>query len=874
MPVYVIDTLKPKNGLDFPVVEAVDVAVEGYLNLADAVTHFATDTAIAAINAALNGKADTSAITNLQSQIDQIAQAAGSGTADTEVAQARVDAEGVSHSTLKDRIDSCEVYAHNVQAELESLENGYNNKIIDSWTNNTYQVDDNTIILYPTSKALITPAFDISEGMTVSATVPQGYTISYVYLDAYPTFTRRGIASTSSFVVSAGFTKCFALIQKSDNTSLTPSEGVPVNTSLKNSYVSLLETTVSDLNAVESEISDAQVGADNHVYSSLKNRLDSEISYIYEDLHEFIEGNEIVSRSNEWINGAIQITDNTISISATSRSIVSDAISVEAGDSVNIELASGYTVLFDAVDTYPTFTSRSIFTTSFIVPSGMTKIIAQISGSSDVVNPSEGVPITIIKKSDLQTQVDAIESTTESNSETITEIDEILPKQIVYIKNQQFVKNEGKRYGYGTMQLIDDPAFCATSFQCDANTTYKLVGQRIGSGDNYAVNFLNSNGQRISAIRDQAIANELIVTTPDNCAEIRYTQYWSTAAAKALYGQYLQKEEYVDISEEIEEAFNTADNALSLTTRKPAGSLGKYIIGNSPQGDQTVRNGSDATFIEKEGVEYKLTFFPGDDELTEAVELRVQAFGNGYDNLPTYDRRYYHKFGHCNTVDYNPYNDCLIFGNGSGSYELLGKFYIIPNASSVFFSEDPDFIYTLENTNAIVYDCTEYDFGDKLNALWGEQNGFDNNLAYLITDDNANVRRIILGTGNNELPYGTIIPETADGEFNGTFDIIKLFTQGNCAYATCNQGSQFYRGRIICGIGHDGLHLWAMSLDETNNSIIVDDYYQRLYTNSGENKGVSTNGVCIDKNGKIIIGTTLQNEHTSTMAIIYTNPNI
>ena len=58
MPVYVIDTLKPKNGLDFPVVEAIDVAVEGYSSLADAVSHFVTDAAIATITAALDGKAD------------------------------------------------------------------------------------------------------------------------------------------------------------------------------------------------------------------------------------------------------------------------------------------------------------------------------------------------------------------------------------------------------------------------------------------------------------------------------------------------------------------------------------------------------------------------------------------------------------------------------------------------------------------------------------------------------------------------------------------------------------------------------------------------------------------------------------------------
>ena len=123
MPVYVIDTLKPKNGLDFAVVEAVDVAVEGYNSLADAVTHFATDTAIEALTVALESKADASdlAITNaaveakadkttttdLQNQIDQIVISASSeGVVAPEVAAARVGADSTSYQTLKARLDT------------------------------------------------------------------------------------------------------------------------------------------------------------------------------------------------------------------------------------------------------------------------------------------------------------------------------------------------------------------------------------------------------------------------------------------------------------------------------------------------------------------------------------------------------------------------------------------------------------------------------------------------------------------------------------------------------------------------------------------------------------------------------------------------
>lgn len=108
MPVNIIDTLKPKNGLSFPIVEAIDVFVENYGNLADAISHFATDAMIAAINEVLSGKANTSdvntATASLQAQIDQIAQTAGTGTADTEIGQARVASDSTSHTTLNDRI--------------------------------------------------------------------------------------------------------------------------------------------------------------------------------------------------------------------------------------------------------------------------------------------------------------------------------------------------------------------------------------------------------------------------------------------------------------------------------------------------------------------------------------------------------------------------------------------------------------------------------------------------------------------------------------------------------------------------------------------------------------------------------------------------
>lgn len=124
MPVNIIDTLKPKNGGNFPIVEAIDVFVENYGNLAEAVSHFATDVMIEAINTVLSGKANTSdvnaAVANLQGQINQIVISASAETVVApEVAAARVGDDGTEYTTLKERLDAENSEIH---TQLESID--------------------------------------------------------------------------------------------------------------------------------------------------------------------------------------------------------------------------------------------------------------------------------------------------------------------------------------------------------------------------------------------------------------------------------------------------------------------------------------------------------------------------------------------------------------------------------------------------------------------------------------------------------------------------------------------------------------------------------------------------------------------------------
>jgi lysophospholipase L1-like esterase len=164
--IEIIDILKPKNGGSFKLIDAIDVAIEGYTSLADCVSHMATTAMIEAINAVLSGKQDklttaqltavnsgitselvtqigtnttaiagkadasdldttnadlTSAVANLQGQIDLIVTPA---TSDAEVQNARVDVEGVSFSTLKARLDEEEANNNEVLLSDILLEQG------------------------------------------------------------------------------------------------------------------------------------------------------------------------------------------------------------------------------------------------------------------------------------------------------------------------------------------------------------------------------------------------------------------------------------------------------------------------------------------------------------------------------------------------------------------------------------------------------------------------------------------------------------------------------------------------------------------------------------------------------------------------------
>lgn len=152
-----------------------------------------------------------------------------------------------------------------------------------------------------------------------------------------------------------------------------------------------------------------------------------------------------------------------------------------------------------------------------------------------------------------------------------------------------------------------------------------------------------------------------------------------------------------------------------------------------------------------------------------------------------YVRTFKHNLGHANTIDYCAENGCLILGNGSGNSALLGEIYILPDAANKA---------TWEYADCIKIDLSTKGWGIKTNVVWGEHNNGEYNIAYVITNNNANVRKILLTKTN--------------GQFDGGYI---LLGEWETEAVDVNQGSVFRNGKLYIAIGHSQVWLLEYTLN-------------------------------------------------------------
>jgi hypothetical protein len=131
-------------------------------------------------------------------------------------------------------------------------------------------------------------------------------------------------------------------------------------------------------------------------------------------------------------------------------------------------------------------------------------------------------------------------------------------------------------------------------------------------------------------------------------------------------------------------------------------------------------------------------------------------------------------FGHWNVVDYCEANDCLIFGNGANDFETEGNYFVVvPHPLE------------LGNTALIVDVGIKYnvDIGYKVQALWGDSNLGENNIAVLLSNDLKTIVKVLL-------------KRDSSGNFNG--DFIELERKENLP-AFGIQGADIWNNTLYVG---------------------------------------------------------------------------
>lgn len=131
-------------------------------------------------------------------------------------------------------------------------------------------------------------------------------------------------------------------------------------------------------------------------------------------------------------------------------------------------------------------------------------------------------------------------------------------------------------------------------------------------------------------------------------------------------------------------------------------------------------------------------------------------------------------FGHWNVVDYCEANDCLIFGNGANDFETEGNYFVvIPHPLE------------LGDTALITDVGIKYnvDIGYKVQALWGDSNLGQNNIAVLLSNDLKTIVKVLL-------------KRDSSGNFNGEF--IELERKENLP-AFGIQGADIWNNTLYVG---------------------------------------------------------------------------
>lgn len=246
--------------------------------------------------------------------------------------------------------------------------------------------------------------------------------------------------------------------------------------------------------------------------------------------------------------------------------------------------------------------------------------------------------------------------------------------------------------------------------------------------------------------------------------------------------------------------------------------------------------------------------FTAADYSEDGERGRVIRFTFDNDDTLIFQSEFKHNWNHVNSVGYSAVNDTLVcssfVGNSTPEAEKKYEIYLIQNVSSFknLTSHDSEALLA-DNALKITVPA---EWGNRMNATFGESNGGKENIIYYITNDNRDVRKILLGQGPNNLGSGQFLDGKNDREFNGTYKLLNHYHTDNSFEV--NQGSWYFNGALYLGLGHEGLY-YQKSVLLKDGSILTELFKDEMYDDAGnllfQNLGFS--GITIN-NGRMYCG--------------------
>ena len=288
------------------------------------------------------------------------------------------------------------------------------------------------------------------------------------------------------------------------------------------------------------------------------------------------------------------------------------------------------------------------------------------------------------------------------------------------------------------------------------------------------------------------VNNYLNIAVPSNCKAILISHYPQTDMATPTVS--LRRKKYDQDIEEIRSDIVKISNSASNI---------KKIYKN-------IWNANDFVFIKDElWLTKPNSSYTGYDQEIRRYKL--------IDDEWVEQSKLYTDFGHWNTVDYCPENDCLVFGNGANSESTTGNYFtVVKNPLALSGS-------VLIQNVGIKYNV---DIGFKVQAVWGNDNMGEHNIVYLTSNYTRRIVKLLLGKDNN-------------GDFDGTF-----ITLSDTTLPTIigTGGGDFWGDCIYIG---DGTKYAIWKLSVTDYTVQMID--RTAYLADGTAINGSVQGLYIDK---------------------------